>query len=468
MLRKKINSARAALEEFLKADNFQQRSADLEAAIAEAETDEEIAAVEDEIKQLEDEQTTFDEKKSSLEEEVRKLESELKEIEENQPKAGEGTEGRSKENKGQIRGGQTNMLTRYKAFSGMQRAQVEELIKRDDVQEFLTRARTAISEKRSVSGAELLIPTVMLDILRDSINNYSKLISKVNLKPVKGKARQNITGVVPEGVWTEMVGTLNELTFTFAQVEVDGYKVGGFIAIPNSTLEDSDIALANEIMDGMGQGIGLAIDKAILYGTGTKMPVGIVKRLAEASKPAYYGSKETWADLRTKNLLVITAEGKNDPTVGDRIFFQDLVRKLGVAKHDKASGSKFWAMSEKTLTELKARGLSFNAAGTIVSGMEATVPVVGGDAVVLNFIPDNVIIGGYGMLYLLVERGGTSLAQSEHVQFIQENTIFRGSARYDGRPVFGEGFVAINISQADLAAAPTANAVTFASDTANA
>ena len=468
MLRKKINSARAALEEFLKADNFQQRSADLEAAIAEAETDEEIAAVEDEIKQLEDEQTTFDEKKSSLEEEVRKLESELKEIEENQPKAGEGTEGRSKENKGQIRGGQETMLTRYKAFKGMQRAQVEELIKRDDVQEFLTRARTAISEKRSVTGAELLVPTVMLDILRDTINNYSKLISKVNLKPVKGKARQNITGVVPEGVWTEMVGTLNELNFTFAQVEVDGYKVGGFIAIPNSTLEDSDIALANEILDGMGQGIGLAIDKAILYGTGTKMPVGIVKRLAEAAKPAYYGSTETWADLRTTNLLVITAEGKSDPTVGDRIFFQDLVRKLGVAKHDKASGSKFWAMSEKTLTELKARGLSFNAAGTIVSGIEATVPVVGGDAVVLNFVPDNVIIGGYGMLYLLVEREGTSLAQSEHVQFIQENTVFRGSARYDGRPVFGQGFVAINISQADLAAAPTANAVTFISDTANA
>ena len=72
------------------------------------------------------------------------------------------------------------------------------------------------------------------------------------------------------------------------------------------------------------------------------------------------------------------------------------------------------------------------------------------------------------MLYLLVEREGTSLAQSEHVQFIQENTVFRGSARYDGRPVFGQGFVAINISQADLAAAPKANAVTFVSDTANA
>lgn len=468
MLRKKINSARAALEEFLKADNFQQRSADLETAITEAETDEEIAAVEDEIKLLDEDKTAFEEKKSSLEEEVRKLEGELKELDDNQPKPGEGTEGRSKENKGQIRGGQTNMLTRYKAFSGMQRAQVEELIKRDDVQEFMVRTRAAISEKRSITGAELLVPTVMLDILRDAIGKYSKLISKVNLKPVKGKARQNIAGSIPEGIWTEMIANLNQLNFSFAQIEVDGYKVGGFIPIPNSILEDSDIALANEILDGMGQAIGLALDKAILYGTGTKMPVGIVKRLAESAKPAYYGSSETWTDLRSKNLLVITAEGKDDPSVGDLIFFKDLVRKLGNAKHEKATGSKFWAMSETTATELKARGLTFNASGVIVSGAESSVPVVGGESVTLNFIPDNVIIGGYGNMYLLAEREGTALDQSEHVQFIQDNTVFRGTARYDGRPSFGEAFVAINISQADLAAAPTANAVTFAADTANA
>ena len=468
LLRKKINSARTALEAFLSESTIEIREAELTAALSEAEEPDDIAAVEEEIVAFNKEKEEFAAAKSTLEEEVNKLEEELKGIELKEPKSDDSTALRSNVNKGQIRGGQETMLTRYKAFTGMQRSQVEELIKRDDVQEFLTRAKTQISEKRSVTGAELLVPTVMLDILRDSINKYSKLISKVNLKPVKGTSRQNVAGSVPEGVWTEMVATLNELNFTFSQVEVDGYKVGGFAAIPNSILQDSDIALANEILDGMGQAIGIALDKAILYGTGAKMPVGIVKRLAEAAKPAYYGSTETWADLRTTNLLVITAVGKDDPTVGDRIFFQDLVRKLGNAKHDKASGSKFWAMSETTLTELKARGLTFNAAGTIVSGVDGTVPVVGGDAVILNFIPDNVIIGGYGSLYLLAEREGTYLDQSGHVQFIQENTVFKGIARYDGRPVFGQGFVAINISQADLAAAPTAGAVTFATDSANA
>ena len=468
LLRKKINSARTALETFLSESTIETREAELTEALSQAEQPEDIAAVEEEIVAFNKEKEEFTAAKSTLEEEISKLEEELKEIESKEPKSDDSTALRTKENKGQIRGGQTNMLTRYKAFSCMQRAQVEELIKRDDVQEFMVRTRAAISEKRSITGAELLVPTVMLDILRDAIGKYSKLISKVNLKPVKGKARQNIAGSIPEGIWTEMIANLNQLNFSFAQIEVDGYKVGGFIPIPNSILEDSDIALANEILDGMGQAIGLALDKAILYGTGTKMPVGIVKRLAESAKPAYYGSSETWTNLRSKNLLVITAEGKDDPSVGDLIFFKDLVRKLGNAKHEKATGSKFWAMSETTATELKARGLTFNASGVIVSGAESSVPVVGGESVTLNFIPDNVIIGGYGNMYLLAEREGTALDQSEHVQFIQDNTVFRGTARYDGRPSFGEAFVAINISQADLAAAPTANAVTFASDTANA
>lgn len=35
--------------------------------------------------------------------------------------------------------------------------------------------------------------------------------------------------------------------------------------------------------------------------------------------------------------------------------------------------------------------------------------IVGGDIVELDFILDNVIIGGYGLLYLLVERVGVML-----------------------------------------------------------
>lgn len=461
MLRKKIEQRKAALDELLKKDDeLATRSSELEQSIAEAESDEEVSTVEGEIEKLETEKSEHAEKKTKLEGEIVELEGELEQLNSKAPVNTPKSIDEGQERTQTLGGGS---MKRFKFFGGMQRSQAEELIKREEVQEFLTRTRGIMQEKRSVTGAELNIPEVMLELLRDNLHRYSKLISRVTLKPVSGKARQNIIGGIPEAIWTEMVAKLNELSFGFNQFEVDGYKVGGFIPVPNSTLEDSDLSLASEILDVLGQGIGLAIDKAILYGKGVKMPVGIVTRLAETAQPAYWGTKEkAWTNLSASNLLLI------DPAANtDILFYKDLILKLGKAKANYSNGAKFWAMSSNTFATLQAKALTINAAGAIVSGQNNTMPIVGGDVVELDFIPDNVIIGGYGSLYLLAERAGAQLAQSEHVQFIEDNTVFKGTARYDGRPVIGEAFVAINISQEDLQTVPSATAVTFAADTAN-
>ena len=68
------------------------------------------------------------------------------------------------------------------------------------------------------------------------------------MRNISGKGRQNIVGEIPEAIWTEACASLNELTLQFNQVEVDGYKVGGYVAICNSTREDSDENRANEIL----------------------------------------------------------------------------------------------------------------------------------------------------------------------------------------------------------------------------
>jgi HK97 family phage major capsid protein len=110
-----------------------------------------------------------------------------------------------------------------------------------------------------------------------------------------------------------------------------------------------------------------------------------------------------------------------------------------------------------------AATIATTADGRIVAGVSDVMPVVGGVIEVLNFIPDNVIIAGYFDLYTLAERAGQKFAQSEHVRFIQDQTVFKGTARYDGKPVIAEGFVAIGIN----GVTPSAAAVTFAADAAN-
>jgi len=350
MLSKKIEQRKSTLAELITKDGgFAKRSTDLVLSIEEAKDDEEVKTVEAEIEKLETEKTGHDEKKSTLEGEIADLEGELEQLNSKDPI---NTPPDKQEGRTQKLGGGT--MKRYKFFGEMQRNEVEELVKREEVQAFIIRTRGIMQEKRAVTGGELNVPEVMLELLRDNLHRYSKLISRVNLKSVTGKARQNIAGTVPEGIWTEMVGKLNELNIVFNQIEVDGYKVGGFIAVPNSLLEDSDLSLSNEIMDMIGQAIGLALDKAILYGTGTKMPVGILKRLAETVQPAYWGTSENaWTDLSASNLLLVDAAASTDT-----LFYKDLILKLGKAKANYSNGSKFWALSSNTRASLQAKALT--------------------------------------------------------------------------------------------------------------
>jgi HK97 family phage major capsid protein len=189
------------------------------------------------------------------------------------------------------------------------------------------------------------------------------------------------------------------------------------------------------------------------------MPLGVMTRLVQTEVPTGYpATARAWADLHTSNVVSITAAN----STGLKLF-QNLVTASGAAKGKYARGAKTWVMNETTRTKLIAEGLAVNAAGAIVSGVNGSMPVIGGDIEVLEFIPDNVIIGGYFELYLLAERSTTRLSQSEHYRFVEDQTVFKGTARYDGTPVIPEAFVAIGIG------GTTPNAtMTFAADTANA
>lgn len=450
MLKAKIDKKRSELEALKEKDaEFVTREAELETAIGEAQTEEEQQVVSDQVEAFETEKKEHDEKKENLEKEIEGLESELSETEQQPP-----TEPvRTREPKGEKR----TMENRRKFF-GMNAQERTAFFANENVKNFLQRVRELGFEKRAVKGADLTIPTEILDLIRENIMDYSKLVRRVRLRTVSGKARQTVMGTVPEAVWTEMCAKLNEIDFGFTQTEVDGYKVGGVIYICKATLEDSDYDLAVEIITALGIAIGIALDKAILYGFGTKMPLGIVTRLEQTSEPSDYpANARPWVDLHMSNVITIDS-GKTGLE-----FFKEIVAAGGKTKNRYARGTKFWAMNETTHTKIKIEAMNFNMAGAIVSVQDGTMPVAGGDIEVLSedIIADNNIVCGYGELYLLAERAGSEFERSDQYKFAEDQVAFKGSARYDGEPVIAEGFVSIGLGSAP------AKSATFAGDTAN-
>lgn len=459
LLRKQLDDAKKRLDALRAKDNeFQSRETELEKAIAEMPEDadkETRSAVEESVTQFEQDKDAHENAKADLNREIEGLEAEL-EAEEETPAADpvpaqEPVEDKRKDDK--------NMRiseTRARMF-GATAQEREMFFAREDVKDYLAEVRKCIKEKRALTNVGLTIPEVMLGVLRENITNYSKLYRHVNVRAISGEGRMIVMGTIPEAVWTDCCANLNELNLAFNDVEVNCWKVGGYFAVCNATLEDSDIDLAAELVSAIGQAIGLALDKAILYGTGTRMPLGVVTRLAQTKAPSDYpATARPWADLHTTNILSVASGA----TGADLIAA--IVSDFGAAKGKYSRGEKVFVMNEATYTALMAATVSVDANGRIVAGVSDTMPVIGGVIEVLDFVPDNVIIGGYFDLYLLAERAGQKFATSEHVRFLQDQTVFKGTARYDGKPAIAEGFVAIGIN----GATPTA-AMTFAADTAN-
>lgn len=449
MLRTKIDKKKSELEAMREKDqDFSTREAELETAITEAQTDEEQTAVQEEVEKFEKERETHEQNKTALETEISDLEQELREVEKEPP-------AEPREPKDHREG--ENIMVNRKKFFGMTLQERDAFFARNDVKTFLDQVREAGLEKRAIKGADLTIPTVVLDLIRENVTNYSKLVNRVRLLPVPGKARQNIMGAYPEAVWMEACAALNELTFGFSDVEVDGYKVGGIIYICQATLEDSIYNLAEEIINALGVAIGIALDRAILYGTGVKMPLGIVTRLAQQEAPDDYpATAREWKDLHTSNLITITGKTGLE-------LFKEIAKATKAMKGKYSRGTKFWAMNESTYTDLIVEAMSINASGAIVSGQGVTMPVVGGDVVVMSddIMTDGNIVAGYGDLYTLAERAGSTFARSDDYKFAEDQVAFKGAARYDGIPVIAEAFIGIGIG-----AAPATDS-TFIGDKAN-
>lgn len=467
MLSRKIEQKKQELAALREKDaDFQTREDALTQAIEEAQTEEEQKTVEEEVEKFDTEKTAHDESKEKLEAEIGDLEAELEAAEVDPPVPAERHDNKEKKVRTNVMRTDVNIRSlpmSKRAFDALPADLRESIVQRDDVKAFLAQLRSMKGATRAIQGGELEIPVVFLDLISENMYRYSKLLNRVRVRTLTGEARQTIAGTVPEAVWTEMCGAINELTFVFNQITLDGYKVAGFIPVCNSLLEDtvSNLDLASWIIEMISEAIGLAEDKAILYGKGSAahMPLGIVTRLAQENKPSDYpANAPAWVDLHDTNIQKI-----NGDSMTGAEFWSALTIAVGNTFTKYNRGEMFWTMNSKTYAKLRSKLITFTATGDVVANLYGYLPVITGNVDILEFIPDGDIIGGYGDLYLWVDRASMQIESNNGGEFfIQDNTVFRGKARADGAPVIPGAFVAININNTEVT-----TVMDFAADTAN-
>lgn len=415
MLRKTIEQARSKLAEMEPTEaTLETRSEDLSKAIEEASTDEELALVNEELEVLEKDQKDFDENKQQLAERISTMENELAELEKKSEAKPKTTENRSDANM-QTRTGE---LTREeRAYLGRMdiRSQVRESLNTREVQDFYGEIRDIMTgKKRAINDAELIIPHTVYNRIQILVGDYGVMYREVDVIPLNGTARVVLDGSNPEGIWVEMCEPLQELSVGFNAVEVDGYKVGGFFRVCNAILEDSMINLAMYLERKLAISIAKALDKAILLGIGSlgKQPMGIIPNLAAANQ-------------------VTLADNAVGGIFGSLFGYMSLIDT-----GENSIGEVIAVMKRATYYKSVAPRLVLtNSSGTYTLPNIQNPNFAGLRVVLSQYMPDDKVLVGDFKKYILAERAGVKLSSSNVTEFIQDNTLFKGTARYDGKPL---------------------------------
>lgn len=332
-----------------------------------------------------------------------------------------------------------------RAFDSLPQAQQQAIMADAETKQFIANVRALRGVNTSVTGADLAIPVSILPIINENRFRFSKLMNRVMVRNVRGEVHQPVGGLNPEAVWEECCDALNELNFSYSMFALTCHKVGGFVLICNSLLQETDINLLADLIEMISEAIGKAKDKAILYGKGPafSMPSGIVPRLAQESKPdGYPATAPAWVDLHSTHIITI------DGTLTGAAFWAALRVAAGNTFTRYARGELSWVMNSKTYALLESKAIATTVTGEWVALIGGNLPIVSGQIDVLEFMPDGDIVGGYFGLYLWAQHDSAVIG-TEVAGFtlrVKDATLVFGRERADGLPIIPEGFVAINIA----------------------
>jgi HK97 family phage major capsid protein len=410
-IQKALELKRQKLKEIeTKAADILKRSEDTQAALAEAASEEDLNLLETEIVGIEKEQTDNEAEKKTVEDEIAALETELEEVTERADKTKQQTQ-RSK-------GVSDAMVNRLEVRELLKTG---EYYKRSDVVEFYDKFKNL----RAVTGGELTIPEVVVNRIMEILGDYSTLYPLVDKIRIKGTARIIVDTDTTPATWVEQnaalpVGDVG----TLATIDFDGFKVGKITFVDNYLLQDSVINLDTYIAQKIARAIALALDIAILNGTGAagKQPTGIIPSIPVG----------------------------NQVSVASNAALVEFVKPIGLIDTGLDSVGEIIAVMKRSTyyNHFLEFSINVDGAGNVVGRLpNLTRPDILGIRVVFNnsMAEDEVLYGDFQM-YTLVERENIAVDSSDQVRFVEDQMAFRGKGRFDGKPTKADAFALVTIT----------------------
>ncbi len=288
------------------------------------------------------------------------------------------------------------------------------------------KAATGLNESTDADGGftvseEFASAVISYAGMKSVVRKYATVVKMNKLKRKMPKLDQS--GSVYGGVamtWEEEGTTTTPTKPVFAQVILEAFKMIGLTVSTTELLEDSDIDLANYLVNLFGQAVANFEDTAFLKGSGTSQPTGI---LGVASLV----HREVAMQVSYNDLVNLEAAIPASLLPGS-VYIVSRGALTYIKKLKDLQGRPLWAPAISASEPATINGYAYE----LVDNARTAVLGAKGD-----------VLFGNLSAYYIGDRKDLTIAVSSHSKFATDELEWRFTKRVDGKPAINEAFAVL-------------------------
>ncbi|SEB15782.1 phage major capsid protein, HK97 family [Thalassobacillus cyri] len=297
------------------------------------------------------------------------------------------------------------------------------------------------------AGVEKLVPATVIDRVFDELVAEHPILAKINFVNTTGVTKWILKkGNVNSAWWGKLVDAIKEqLDEGFETVDTNLYKLSAFLPVANAMLELGPRWLDRYVRTVLVEASAIALEEAVIAGTGEDQPIGMIKDLDGAVVNGKYPDKEATVlpDFSVKSLYAI----RGDLTNAGKRKVRNII--LVVNPND---------YNYKLAEQIVHR----NASGQFMTNLPIDATIIESVA-----MPQGKLVAGLAKDYFMGVGSERKVKASTEYRFLEDETVYITRMLANGRPKDNNSFKVYDINALGTAdpAAPANLASSNVTDT---
>ncbi len=291
-----------------------------------------------------------------------------------------------------------------------------------------TKYYNAVIANEGFAGVEELVPPTVIERVFDELTRSHDLLNEITFVNTTG-ITQWITkrGDVNPAYWGKLTDTIKELLDDgFETVQTNLYKLSAFIPVAKSMLDLGPTWLDQYVRTVLAESMAIALEDAVINGTGKDMPIGMMKDLAGAVVDGVYPDKKAMAitdlspaTLGEKVMYPLTHDGKR--TVPSVLLV--------------VNPADYWSKIFPATTILTQNGTYVYGVLPIPAKIIQSVSV-----------PTGKMVAGLAKDYFLGVGSSRSIEVAKELRILEDQDVYVTKQYANGKPVDNNAFMVFDIS----------------------